>query len=281
MTGRVDAHHHLWDPQRRDYPWMTGPAAPLRRHYGLEDLRAVTPDAGIDRTVIVQAAHDASETEDLLDIAASSGGLVAGVVGWVDLTANDLTDQLDRLRARPGGDRLVGVRHQVHDEADPEWLLRPEVGRGLRVLARQGLVYDLLVRVRELPAACRVAREIDDLSFVLDHGAKPPIADGGTEPWAGLVSDLAALPNVSCKVSGLVTEAQWDRWTVDDLRPYTDRLLEWFGPPRLLAGSDWPVCTLAASYAEVFAAARACLSDLSDAESAAVFGGTASRVYSL
>lgn len=281
MNTVVDAHHHLWDPARRDYPWMTGPAARLRRPFGLTELRAVTSANRVDRTVVVQAVAELGETADLLAAAVASEGLIGAVVGWVDLTAPDLAEQLARLRAGPGGDRLTGFRHQVHDEADPDWLARSDVLRGLAILAEQRLTYDLLVRARELPAAVRAAREVDELSVVLDHGAKPPIASGGTEPWATRLTELAALPNVTCKVSGLVTEASWEHWTVDDLRAYTDRLLELFTPARLMFGSDWPVCTLAATYAEVLAAARECLAGLSDSESAAVFAGNAAAIYRL
>jgi L-fuconolactonase len=275
----LDAHHHLWDPQVRAYPWMTGPAAVLRRPYTLEDLRKETASVGVGRTVLVQTVSDVSETEQFLSIAADSGGLIAGVVGWADLTTADLTATIARLRSGPGGDHLVGFRHQAHDEADPDWLARSDVLRGLAALADAGLAYDLLVRPRELPAALQAARAVDTLTFVVDHAAKPDIATGMVEPWATRLAALAALPHVACKLSGLVTEAAWDSWTVDDLRPYVDRVLDLFGPERLMFGSDWPVCTLAASYAEVLHAAQACLAGLSDIETAAVFGGTAARVY--
>jgi L-fuconolactonase len=275
----VDAHHHLWDPAERDYPWMTGPVAPLRRRYGLDDVRAVTAEAGVSRTVVVQAGPDLGETTELLATAATSRGLIAGVVGWVDLTAPDLSDQLSQLQAAPGGDLLVGIRHQVHDEPDPEWLIRAEVIRGLGVLADRGLTYDLLVRTRELPAASRAAHTVEELSFVVDHGAKPPISSGEVEPWSSRLAELAALPNVTCKVSGLVTEADWTTWTPAQLSPYVDRLVELFGPRRLMFGSDWPVCTLAADYGQVLDAARSCLRGLSGTEWDAIFAGTAAATY--
>lgn len=277
----VDAHHHLWDPARRDYPWMTGPAAALRTPHTVDDLRAETGAAGVDRTVLVQTVSEAGETEEFLATAAASDGLVAGVVGWVDLTAPGIDDTLARLRSAPGGDRLVGIRHQVHDEPDPGWLARPEVLRGLARLAEHGLVYDLLVRTRELPAALRAAQAVDTLRLVVDHAAKPEIAAGAVEPWATRLGALAALPHVTCKLSGLVTEAAWSTWTVGDLRPYVDRILGLFGADRLMFGSDWPVCTLAASYGDVLNAARSCVPDLSATESAAVFGGVARSVYDL
>lgn len=277
----VDAHHHLWDPARRDYPWMAGPAEPLRRRYDLADLRAETTAAGVERTVLVQTVSDLGETAEFCAAAGESDGLVEGVVGWLDLTAADLADRIDEVRERSGGTRLVGVRHQVHDEPDPDWLARPDVVRGLGVLAARGLVYDLLVRPRELPAALHAVTAVEELAFVVDHGAKPEIAAGVLEPWRERLAALAARPNVTCKVSGLVTEADWARWSVADLQPYVDALVTLFGPDRLMWGSDWPVCTLAASYADVLAAARTCLSGLSADELAAVFGGTATRVYGL
>lgn len=275
----VDAHHHLWNPFRRGYPWMSGPAAALRKLYTVDDLRAETEAVGVHRTVLVQTVSEVAETEEFLAVAAESDGLIVGVVGWVDLTAPDVDETLARLRAAPGGELLVGIRHQAHDEPDPDWLARPDVLRGLATLADHGLVYDLLVRTRELPAALSAVQAVDTLRFVVDHAAKPDIAGGVVEPWATRLAALAALPNVVCKLSGLVTEAAWSTWTVGDLRPYVDRILRLFGADRLIFGSDWPVCTLAATYGEVFDAARDCLSELSADEAAAAFGGTALGMY--
>ena len=277
----VDAHHHLWDPARRAYPWMTGAAAPLRRRYGLDELRAVTAPAAVTATVAVQAAMEEAETVDLLDAALASGGLIAGVVGWVDLTAEDVADRLAALRARPGGERLAGIRHQVHDEPDPAWLDRADVQRGLAAVAEAGLPYDLLLFPPHLPAAVRVAAALPQLTLVLDHGAKPPIAAGGWEPWSSDLAALAAHEQVHAKLSGLVTEAPWDRWREAGIGRYAARLLELFGPERLMVGSDWPVCTLAASYAEVLALAQGALGGLDERERAAVLAGTATRVYGL
>jgi L-fuconolactonase len=260
---------------------MTGPAAALHRPFGLADLRDVAVPAGVSATVVVQAASNVGETEDLLALAAASGDLLRGVVGWADLTAPDLPDVIDRLAGCLGGDRLVGIRHQVHDEPDPAWLERADVVRGLRTLADRDLAYDLLVRTRELPAATRVSAAVDNLRFVLDHGGKPPIAVGELEPWSSRLAELAALPNVTCKVSGLVTEANWNTWTPTGLAPYVDRLIELFAPQRLMFGSDWPVCTLAAGYADVADATRQCLSGLSAAEMTAIFSGTATTTYGL
>jgi L-fuconolactonase len=278
----IDAHHHLWDPGSRDYPWMRGSRLdPIRRSYGLADLRERCAAAGVDKTVLVQTVSDPVETEEFLALAADSGGLVAGVVGWVDLTAPDVRDRLARLREVRGGERLVAIRHQVEDEPDPGWLLRDDVLQGLAAVAAAGLAYDLLIKPPQLPAAREAVKRLPDVTFVLDHCAKPPIAAGEWEPWAGEVAALAELPNVACKVSGLVTEARWDEWDAATIRPYVDHVLERFGPHRLLFGSDWPVCELAATYDEVLAAARAVLGSLSAAEAALVFGGTADRLYAL
>jgi L-fuconolactonase len=278
---RVDAHHHLWDLARRPQTWLDGPdMAAVRRDFGTGDLAAVTAAAGVDQTVLVQVLADAEETREFLALASSSE-VVAAVVGWVDLTAPDVADRLHRLREGPGGGLLAGVRHLVEAEPDPAWLTRPEVLRGLREVARQGLVYDLLVRPRQMPAAIETVRALPELNFVLDHAAKPPVASGDLLPWAGLVRELAGEDNVRCKLSGLVTEADPEVWTVADLQPYAQVVLESFGPDRVMFGSDWPVCLLAAPYQAVFDAAAALTAALSPAEQDAVFGGTADRAYRL
>lgn len=206
---------------------------------------------------------------------------MAGVVGWTDLTAPDVAAELARLGQGKGGRWLRGIRHQVQGEPDPRWLCRDDVREGLAAVADAGLVYDLLVLPGQLPAAVETARELPQLAFVLDHCAKPPVASGELEPWAADLRALAALPNVSCKLSGLVTEADWAQWTVADLRPYAEVVLEAFGPERVMFGSDWPVCTLAASYADVVAAAEELTGRLSEPERFEVFGRTAHRVYGL
>ncbi|MGH3646368.1 MAG: amidohydrolase family protein [Micromonosporaceae bacterium] len=276
----IDAHHHLWDPAVRDYPWLAGEAlAPIRRAYTLQELRRET--GGGARTVLVQTVSSLEETREFLRVAAASDGLIAGVVGWVDLTAPDVVDQLAALREGPGGQRLVGVRHQVQDEPDPQWLARPEVRLGLRAVADAGLAYDLLVLTPQLPVARRLVEELPELRWVLDHAAKPPIADGVVQPWADKLCRLAALPQVSCKLSGLVTEARWHDWSAAGIAPYADVVFDAFGPDRVMYGSDWPVCELAASYADVLDLARQLTSGLSEAETTAVFGSTAERVYRL
>jgi len=277
----VDAHHHVWDLSVRDQDWITGPRlAPLRRDFTVDDLRAETTAAGVGRTVLVQTVTVPEETPELLALA-DRHDLIAGVVGWTDLTRPGVADELARLRALPGGRHLKGIRHQVQAEPDPEWLLRPDVRRGLLALADAGLVHDLVVRPHQLPACVRAAARHPGVTFVLDHLGKPPVASGATEPWASAVRTLAALPNTVCKLSGLVTEADPVSWTVDDLRPYAETVLDAFGPHRLMFGSDWPVCTLAAAYGEVLATAAELTAGLGESERDAVFRSTATRVYGL
>jgi L-fuconolactonase len=276
----VDAHHHFWDPSRADYPWMTDDLAAIRQPFGPDDLAPVLRATGIDRTVLVQTRASVDETLEFLATAAATP-FVAGVVGWVDLTDRGVSDAIAELRAGPGGEHLVAIRHQVHDEPDPEWLLREDVRRGIAAVGEAGLAYDLLLRPRELPAALAVTEELTDVRFVIDHIAKPPMASRELQPWADLMRPFGDLAHVWCKVSGMVTEADWVSWQPDDLRPYVQHVLDVFGPDRLLFGSDWPVCLVAASYQRVFDSARAALGDLTADEIAAIFGGNAAEVYRL
>lgn len=278
MSAVIDAHHHFLDPDRVVYPWLTPELAPIDRRFGPDDLAPELASNGIDRSIVVQTRSSAEETREFLATAATTT-FIAGVIGWVDLTAPAVAGSIDALRSGPGGDRLVGIRHQVHDEADPEWLLRRDVRRGLAAVASASLTYDLLVRPRELPAALTVVRAQPALRFVIDHLAKPPIGSSDLDLWASRLRPFGELEHVWCKLSGLVTEADWRTWRVADLAPSVAIALEIFGPSRLIFGSDWPVCLLAASYGEVVAAARQCTAGLSDVERAAVFGGAAERAY--
>jgi L-fuconolactonase len=283
MTSRqiIDAHHHVWDLAVRPQPWIAGEAlAPLNRSFSLDDLGPQARDAGISATVVVQTVCVPEETPELLAMAAGSE-LVAGVVGWTDLTAPSIRDTLAGLRELPGGDRLVGIRHQVQEEPDPQWLLRPDVLRGLVAVADVGLAYDLVVTSDQLPAAVAVAAALTGVTFVLDHLGKPPVATGRIEPWACHVRRMAALPNTVCKLSGLLTEAALGTWRIDDLQPYVDVVLEAFGPQRLLFGSDWPVSTLAAGYGDTVTVTDRLTAALSPDEKDAVFRRNALRVYRL
>jgi L-fuconolactonase len=280
VSGRVDAHHHIWDLSVREQSWMVGPELdPVRRNFTIDDLAPLAAAADVTATVVVQTVSVAAETPEFLDVAAGNE-LVAGVVGWVDLTAPDVADALAGLQNRPDGSWLKGIRHQVHDEADPRWLCRPDVRAGLKAVADAGLVYDLLTKTPQLSAAVETVAALPELAFVVDHISKPVIG-ADPEPWATELRALAALPNVSCKLSGMVTEASWTDWKAADLKPYVEVVLDAFGPDRVMFGSDWPVCLLAASYAEVVEAAEELTAGLTPTERNAIFSTTARRVYHL
>jgi len=274
----VDSHHHFWDPNHAEYPWMTGEYERLKRPFGPADLAPLLEASGVVKTIVVQARQELAETHSLLRTAAECEWL-GGVVGWVDLTDPGLASTVADIKDGPGGGALVGVRHLVHDEPDAQWLTRDDVMGGLETIAQAGLVYDLLVRPRELPAATEAARLLPDLRFVIDHMAKPAISLGEFEPWAKRLQAIAALPNVRCKISGLVTEADWDSWSRGDLERYVGMTVEWFGPNRIMWGSDWPVCTVAASYDEVLAVSRDLLEGILGTDLSDVLGGCAMETY--
>ncbi|OKO83315.1 amidohydrolase family protein [Bradyrhizobium sp. AS23.2] len=277
----IDGHQHFWDPTRADYPWMDAPElTPIRRAFGPADLAPLLKANGVDASIVVQCRSALDETEEFLQVAAANP-FVVGVVGWADLTDSGLGQTLDRLRASPGGDKLVGIRHQVHDEPDPDWLLREDVRRGLAAVFARDLAYDLLVRTRELPAAIATARAFPQAHFVLDHAAKPPIADGGSAEWADRIAALAACGNVWCKISGLATESVWNDWGAERLFPFVEHAAQCFGEDRLIFGSDWPVCLLAGSYGEIKNALEACLAKLGGRVREKAFGVNAKRAYRL
>jgi L-fuconolactonase len=231
-------------------------------------------------SVVVQTVTVPGETPELLELAATSD-LIAGVIGWADLTAPGLADQIAELTVGPGGDKLVGLRHQVQNEPDPQWLTRADVLRGLAAVAGAGLAYDLVITAGQLPAAARAAAAVPDLLFVLDHLGKPAIASGRTQPWEPDLRRLAALPNTAGKLSGLVTEADWRQWTPAQIHPYLDVAIDCFGVERLMIGSDWPVCTVAADYCRAMAVVTDYLSSRPPAEIAAVCGDNAQRFWNL
>jgi L-fuconolactonase len=289
LTGRrprvLDAHHHVWQLAARPQAWLWEDAdlEPLRRDFALADLVADMQRADaaeVVGTVLVQTGPDAGETEELLSLAAAEP-LVVGVVGWTDLTRPDLADRLAQLRAKPGGQLLCALRHPVQDEPDPSWLLRPDVVRGLTVVASAELAFDLLVRPPQLAAAAEVVHQVPGLRFVLDHAGKPPITDRQLEPWASALRRMATSDLVSVKLSGLVSEADPRTWTVDQLQPYVDTVLEAFGAERVMFGSDWPVCRVATSWAGWLEVAQQLVSRLAESERACVFERTARRIYRL
>ncbi len=274
----IDAHHHLWDPARRPQPWMD-PEWLINRAFGPRDLREAVAGTQVGATVAVQTTSSVDETAELLGLAASDP-LVVGVVGWLDLEA-DVPRQLDHLTASHEVRWLVGVRHQAQDEPDPGWLSREAVVSSVRALGRRGLAYDLLVRPHQLPAAIDLARRTESTTrLVLDHCAKPPIGSD-LNAWASSIRELARLDHVACKLSGLVTEADWRRWTPAELAPVAEVVLECFGPRRVMFGSDWPVCLLAAPYEQVARAAETLVGSLSPVEQQHVFADTARAWYRL
>jgi L-fuconolactonase len=277
----IDSHQHFWDPESGSCGWMTEEYAPIRRVFAPADLEPELAANGVDATVLVQTWASLPETQEFLRIAAECR-FVAGVVGWVDLTDPGVEATLAALRARADGRYLVGIRHLVHNEPDPDWLLRDDVRRGLAAVGRAGLVYDLLLRPREIPAALRTVEDFPDTRFVVDHIAKPDIRAGAFAPWAELMRRFRPQRgHVWCKLSGMVTEADWQAWQPQDLRPYVEEVLAIFGAERCMFGSDWPVCLVAGSYSRVKAALEFCLDRLSPAERAAVMGETAIAAYRL
>jgi len=275
----IDAHHHLWHlGGMLDYGWLNGPGLDsIRRDFGPEDLQPLMRTAGIDRSICVQTLADRDETRWALE-QAERHPFLAGVVGWVDLQSDDCPRQVEEFRANP---RFVGVRHVVHDEPDVDFLIRPATLRGLRVLEARGVPFDLLIRPEHLHHVPTLARVCPDLWMVIDHLAKPPIRSGRLDEWLGLLREAARCPNVLCKLSGMVTEADHRAWTVADLRPFVAAALDLFGPDRLMFGSDWPVCLLAATYGQVHQAVEQLVGQLSPTETAAILGNTAARFYQL
>jgi L-fuconolactonase len=260
---------------------MTDDLAVIRRKFDTGDLREVIGPAGVTGTVLVQTRSSYEESVEFLALAEATD-VILGVVAWVDLTSPDVDADIRALKHGQGGRYLVGIRHQVHDEPDPDWLLREDVARGLAAVHGHGLAYDLLLRPRELPAAITAVRRMPQMRWVLDHIAKPEIANGGWEPWATHIAQLAAAcPTVWVKLSGMVTEADWARWTADDLAPYVRHVLASFGPERAMIGSDWPVCLLAASYGRVMDTARQLMSHLTPDQQEAILWRNAAAAYRL
>jgi L-fuconolactonase len=253
----------------------------ISRAFGPDDLKPLLDEAGIDATVLVQTVPDLEETREFLALAAEHP-FIAGVIGWVDLTDGHLSQALHSLREGPGGERLVGIRHQVEDEEDDAWLAREDVQTGLNIIADAGLIYDLLIRPRHLHLALMTAQDNAHLRFVIDHMAKPDIANHGFEAWNAAIHEFAGLENVACKLSGILTEAGAG-WDVETLRPYVRSAVEIFGPHRLMIGSDWPVSLLAADYATTLATLRETLAELNlaDDDMDAILGRTAIHWYGL
>ncbi|WP_029422397.1 amidohydrolase family protein [Alicyclobacillus macrosporangiidus] len=275
---KVDAHQHYWKVERGDYGWLTSDASILYRDYLPEHLRPHLRARGVERTVVVQAAPTVEETEFLLNLAQHEP-TVAGVVGWLDLDSPEFAQQLSRFASHP---KWVGLRPMLQDLPEDDWILRDQVMENIGHLCEAGVPLDILVFPRHLPYVIQALRRWPNLRAVVDHLAKPPIRTGEMEPWRSWMDEVARFPNVMCKLSGMVTEADWKSWTTDDLRPYVEHVVNAFGPDRVMFGSDWPVCLQAVSYEQVHDALLDLLAPLlSSAELEQVFGGNAVRFYGL
>ena len=275
-TMRVDAHQHFWHYDPAAYGWIDETMPALKRDFMPEDLKREMERAGVDRSIAVQARQTLEETRWLLALA-DTHPFIAGVVGWVDLQSPEVDAQLEELASHP---RLIGVRHVV--QAEPDGFLGSDAfRRGILRLDRYGLTYDILVYARQLPQVVEFVRAFPDQKFVLDHLAKPDVKGAGLAGWRQQIEALAAFPQVWCKLSGLVTEADWGSWTAEQLRPYIETALECFGPERLMIGSDWPVCTLASPYSRTMAIVEDAIGGFSSRERASVLGGTAQHLWNL
>jgi L-fuconolactonase len=279
MPLTIDAHQHFWQlRQPFDYGWLDAPQhAPIRRDYLPEQLEPLLRETGVDYTVFVQTQHNVAENRWVLKLA-ERHSFIVGVVGWVDLASENCERELEEFLHQP---KFVGVRHVTQDEPDDDFIVRPKVLRGLKVLEKHNVPFDLLFYVKHLKHATTLARELPELPMVIDHLAKPRIKDGATDGWIDHFRAAARFPNMYCKLSGMVTEADWRNWRPEDLKPYVLAALEAFGPQRCMFGSDWPVCELAGSYQQVHAALVECLGPLSNSERERIFGGTAREFYRL
>ncbi|GAB2950163.1 amidohydrolase family protein [Nonomuraea fastidiosa] len=275
----IDAHQHFWNLETGSYPWLTPESGPIFRTFEPPELLPQLTAAGVDRTVLVQAMDSYEDTGAML-AQADAYDVIGAVVGWVPLLRpEEAAEALERYRRHP---KFAGVRHLIHDEPDPDWVLQEPVIEGLKLLAAAGVPFDVVaVLPRHLEHVPVLAERVPGLRMVIDHLAKPPIKEKGWEPWASLLARAAECPDVYAKVSGLNTAADAETWTGEDLRPYVEHAIELFGPERLMFGSDWPVATLAGDYAKVWRETLVALSGLDEAGRAQVLGGTAARFYGM
>jgi L-fuconolactonase len=274
---RLDSHQHFWHYSPAEYAWISDRMTALKRDFLPGDLRPLLASVQFDGCVAVQARQSLEETRWLLELAGKHE-FIRGVVGWVDLRSNDLTSQLDRFAKNP---KLTGVRHVVHDEPDDEFMLRPEFRRGISRLREFNLTYDLLLFPKHLPVAAELVKEFPEQPFVLDHIAKPKIAEEVLSPWREDLHALARFPNVFCKLSGMVTEAKWKQWKPEDFHSCLDIVFEAFGPERLMIGSDWPVCTVSADYASTMRIVIDYAEQFSAEVRAGILGGNCARFYGI
>jgi len=274
---RIDSHQHFWNYSPTEHAWMSDSMSAIRRDFLPEDLQPLLASLNFNGCIAVQARQSLEETRWLLELA-DRFSLIKGVVGWLDLCSPELPSQLEQFANHP---KLAGVRHVVQDEPDDEFMLRPEFRRGIAQLREFDLTYDLLLFPRHIPVAVRLVEEFPDQPFVLDHIAKPSIAQGLISPWREDLQQLAQFPNVSCKLSGMVTEAKWQQWQPEDFRPYLNTVLEAFGSDRLMIGSDWPVCLLSSDYASTMQLVIEYIQQFPEEVQAAILGGNCARFYGI
>jgi L-fuconolactonase len=278
---RIDSHHHVWDLSVREQGWMIGEAInPVRRNFSINDLRQAISGCGIDKTVVVQTVTNYDETPELLELA-DTDDLVAGVVGFLKIDADDAIAHLDSYQSLRGFKYLVGIRDIAHDYEDVKYLSKPQVIQNVRELGKRGLVYDLLTKTPHMKAAIDLVKACPNTKFVLDHISKPYIAKADMQPWADQITELASFENVVVKVSGLFTEADWKNWKKEDFWPYLEHITKSFTPNRMMFGSDWPVCLLAATYKQSIDLVEEFTSKFSESEKNAFWAGTANKAYGL
>jgi L-fuconolactonase len=275
---RIDSHQHFWKAARGDYHWMS-PAMPvLCRDYLPEDLLPLLERNKIDKTILVQAAQTKAETDFLLNLA-QPHDFIAGVIGWLDMDSPDFAQELDLYSKKP---KFLGIRPMLQDIPEDDWILRPQVINALKLIAERDLPFEFLTYTRHLPHVLNVLKTVPRLRAVVDHISKPDIKNHKLEPWSSLMAEVAKHPNVYCKLSGMITEANHETWTIEDLRPFVEHVLGCFSADRVMYGSDWPVCLLAGSYNRVIGVLQALLKpDLNEQQEAAVFGGNARHFYKI
>lgn len=273
---RIDSHQHYWKVDRGDYHWMTPQVPVLYRDYLPKDLRPLLSEHGIQKTVLVQAAQTTAETDFLLDLAMNDDS-IAGVVGWLGMESPDFPQQFDQYRKRA---KFIGIRPMLQDLPDDGWIMRPRVLESLRIIAEADFPFEFLTYPRHLPFVLQVLKAIPGLRAVVDHISKPAIQAGELEPWKSRIAEVSRHENVYCKLSGMITEADHTHWSIEDLRPYVEHVMQCFGVDRVMFGSDWPVCLLAVSYHQVITAVKDLLLLNEEAEQK-IFGANAARFYNL
>jgi len=278
---RIDSHHHLWDLKGTPREWIAGDVlAPINRTFTMEDFRRERAAAHIDSSILVQSATSYDEMPEMFEIAQNDESVV-GLVAWIDMSATDAIERLEKYLDLPGAEKLVGIRDGAQGRTDVGWLASKQVIRNVKKLSDEFLTFDLLVDPPHLPASVELVRQVPDNLFVLDHIGKPNIAKGEIAEWTKIIKELAKLENVFCKVSGMVTEADWKSWEEREFVPYFEVILEAFSTNRIMFGSDWPVCKLAGTYDEVVALAEKLVSGLSDSEKSKFWSENAEKAYAI